>query len=189
MFALFVQESQFNAELDKGVVSRSLLLMPIKTRDGELVGVAVASNKLKQSGKAAQKRSVTTTQCSQSSLSENSAEGSDRLRKQSVVQDDAPSEQCIPFTAEDEQALERFVAVCALAVRNAALFEKSQLDNRRSEVLLELARCIFREQVELHTLIYKIMMYALSISRCELCQLLLIDDSVGKDQMDSKMVT
>lgn len=98
-------------------------------------------------------------------------------------------ERCLLFGKEDEAVLDRFVAVCALALRNAALFEKSQLENRRSEVLLELARCIFREQVDLHTLIYKIMMYAQNISRCERCQVLLIDDQPGASRSDAKMVS
>lgn len=217
-----MQDERFNRELDAttNYQSRSLLLMPIKTRTGELIGVAVATNKqmsttntendsaggrrasngqcqkaVGQTGAFnARKNSQPELNCAKNECYDCAAQEGGK-RKQEPTEAIHPrkysrSERyCVPFSAEDQNSLGRFVAVCALALRNAALLEKLKQENTRSETLLELAGCIFREQVDLHALIYKIMMYAQNISRCERCQLLLIDDASANHNADSKMVS
>lgn len=259
------QDDRFNRELDANSNSKtqSVLIVPIKTREGQLLGVAIAENRLANSyshtattfkfsvsdaDKPWQLLESGAVDCVSDTASRKLSEQSEpehnrpasavelavtagrfsplntNSRKVSSSQSECTSRKslddvcpctngrkssqpefcartverkhsgrkesrmCVAFSPDDQVSLESFVAVCAFALRNAAHFEKSQLDNRRSEVLLELARCIFREQMELHSLIYKIMMYAQSISRCERCQLLLIDDSANKDHADPKMV-
>lgn len=81
-----------------------------------------------------------------------------------------------PFDERDEKVFASFLAFCGIGIRNAQLYERSVLENRRNQLLLDLARLIFEEQRDVATLIHKIMMHTQSLLRCERCQVLLIDD-------------
>ncbi|CAD5116850.1 DgyrCDS5694 [Dimorphilus gyrociliatus] len=81
-----------------------------------------------------------------------------------------------PFGERDEKVFASFLAFCGIGIRNAQLYERSVLENRRNQLLLDLARFIFEEQRDVATLIHKIMMHTQSLLRCERCQVLLIDD-------------
>ncbi|XP_041363475.1 dual 3',5'-cyclic-AMP and -GMP phosphodiesterase 11-like [Gigantopelta aegis] len=91
-----------------------------------------------------------------------------------------------PFDEHDEKVFVSYLAFCGIGLKNAQLYEKSQMENRRNEVLLDLARIIFEEQNNLANLIYKIMMHTQSLLQCERCQVLLVDELTkmccGSDQ-------
>ncbi|ESP03832.1 hypothetical protein LOTGIDRAFT_156431 [Lottia gigantea] len=130
-----MQDSRFHEEVDKkmGYKTRSILSMPLKDRDGVVIGVAQAINKI------------------------------------------SPADE--PFDEHDEKVFGSYLAFCGIGVKNAQLYERSQLENRRNQVLLDLARVIFEEQSNVANLIHKIMMHTLSLLQCERCQVLLVDDS------------
>ncbi|XP_071105991.1 dual 3',5'-cyclic-AMP and -GMP phosphodiesterase 11-like isoform X1 [Haliotis cracherodii] len=86
-----------------------------------------------------------------------------------------------PFDEHDEKVFASYLAFCGIGVKNAQLYERSQLENRRNQVLLDLARVIFEEQSNVANLIHKIMMHTQSLLQCERCQVLLVDD-LSKDK-------
>lgn len=81
-----------------------------------------------------------------------------------------------PFDEHDEKVFGSYLAFCGIGLKNAQLYEKSLLENRRNQVLLDLARVIFEEQNNVANLIYKIMMHTQSLLQCARCQVMLIDD-------------
>ncbi|RUS86749.1 hypothetical protein EGW08_005472, partial [Elysia chlorotica] len=76
----------------------------------------------------------------------------------------------------DEKVFGSYLAFCGIGLKNAQLYERSLLENRRNQVLLDLARVIFEEQVNVDHLIQKIMMHTQSLLQCERCQVMLVDD-------------
>ncbi|GAB1599790.1 dual 3',5'-cyclic-AMP and -GMP phosphodiesterase 11-like isoform X2 [Argonauta hians] len=128
------KDPRFNDEIDlkTGYKTRSILSMPIKDRDGEVIGVAQTVNKFS---------------------------GKDE-----------------PFDAKDEKIFIFYLAFCGIGLKNAQQYEKSLLENRRNQVLLDLARVIFEEQHTVANLIHKIMMHTLALLKCEVCQVMLVKD-------------
>ncbi|XP_021348961.1 dual 3',5'-cyclic-AMP and -GMP phosphodiesterase 11-like isoform X1 [Mizuhopecten yessoensis] len=86
-----------------------------------------------------------------------------------------------PFNEHDEKVFGYYLAFCGIGLKNAQLYEKSLLENRRNQVLLDLARVIFEEQSNVANLIYKIMMHTQSLLQCQRCQVMLIED-LSKDK-------
>lgn len=86
-----------------------------------------------------------------------------------------------PFNLHDEKIFSNYMAFCGIGLKNAQLYEKSLLENRRNQVLLDLARVIFEEQNNVANLIYKIMMHTQSLLQCQRCQVMLIDDLCKKN--------
>lgn len=82
-----------------------------------------------------------------------------------------------PFDEQDEKVFSSYLSFCAIGIKNARLYECSELENRRGQLLLDLARVIFEEQSNLSQLIHKIMVHTQSLLRCERCQVLLIDET------------
>ncbi|XP_052266884.1 dual 3',5'-cyclic-AMP and -GMP phosphodiesterase 11-like [Dreissena polymorpha] len=81
------------------------------------------------------------------------------------------------FNEHDEKVFASYLAFCGIGLKNAQLYERSLLENRRSQVLLDLARVIFEEQSNVAALIQKIMMHTQSLLQCERCQVMLVDES------------
>ncbi|XP_059167977.1 dual 3',5'-cyclic-AMP and -GMP phosphodiesterase 11-like isoform X2 [Physella acuta] len=129
------QDPRFNNEIDlrMSYKTRSILGMPIKDSEGEVIGVAQAINKIS-------------------------------------VKDE-------PFDEHDEKVFASYLAFCGIGLKNAQLYERSLLENRRNQVLLDLARVIFEEQSNVAYLIHKIMMHTQSLLQCERCQVLLVEDA------------
>ncbi|XP_048589168.1 dual 3',5'-cyclic-AMP and -GMP phosphodiesterase 11 isoform X2 [Nematostella vectensis] len=128
------EDARFNKEIDKktGYTTRSILCMPIKDHDGEVIGVAQVINKTGKSTDSA-------------------------------------------FTIDDEQIFLKYLVFCGIGINNAELYERAQLEIRRNQVLLDLARTIFEEQTSLHNIVHKIMMITQSLLQCERCSVLLVD--------------
>ncbi|KAL8571841.1 Dual 3',5'-cyclic-AMP and -GMP phosphodiesterase 11 [Nucella lapillus] len=128
-------DPRFNREVDvkMGYKTRSILSMPIKDHEDQVIGVAQAINKI------------------------------------SVKNE--------PFDEHDEKVFASYLAFCGIGLKNAQLYGRSLLENRRNQVLLDLARVIFEEQSNVANLIYKIMMHTQSLLQCQRCQVLLVDDN------------
>ncbi|CAG9827483.1 unnamed protein product [Diabrotica balteata] len=123
------QDKRFNQEVDNrtGYRTKSLLCMPIKDTNGDVIGVAQVINKVGEQ----------------------------------------------PFTKTDEEVFSKYLQFCGIGLRNAHLYEKSQLEIKRNQVLLDLARMIFQEQSTLEHVVYRILLHAQSLIQCQRVQILL----------------
>ncbi|XP_037079257.1 dual 3',5'-cyclic-AMP and -GMP phosphodiesterase 11-like isoform X2 [Pollicipes pollicipes] len=81
------------------------------------------------------------------------------------------------FSAADEEVFASYLQFCGIGLRNAQLYERSQLENKRNEVLLDLARIIFEEQSTIERVVQRILLHALSFLQCQRCQVMLVDES------------
>ncbi|XP_078492494.1 dual 3',5'-cyclic-AMP and -GMP phosphodiesterase 11-like isoform X1 [Ciona intestinalis] len=81
------------------------------------------------------------------------------------------------FTNKDEKIFASYLGFCGVAIHNAQIFEKIQLENRRNEILLDLARVLFEEQSSLHTVMDTILTHTISLLCCERASVLLANPS------------
>ncbi|XP_025837140.1 dual 3',5'-cyclic-AMP and -GMP phosphodiesterase 11 isoform X2 [Agrilus planipennis] len=126
------QDKRFNHDIDvlTGYRTRSLLCMPIKDFNGDVIGVAQVINKIGDT----------------------------------------------PFTQQDEQIFASYLQFCGIGLRNAHLYEKSQLEVKRNQVLLDLARMIFEEQSTIEHVVYRILTHTQSLIQCQRVQVLLVHE-------------
>merc|ERR1719412_488974 len=80
------------------------------------------------------------------------------------------------FGAKDEAVVEKYLPFCGIGLRNAQLYERSQLEVKRNQVLLDLAGVIFQEQSTIDNMIHRILTHMLSLIRCERAMLLLVHE-------------
>ncbi|XP_063756343.1 cGMP-specific 3',5'-cyclic phosphodiesterase isoform X3 [Eleginops maclovinus] len=73
------------------------------------------------------------------------------------------------FTEQDERDFSAYLAFSGIVLHNAQLYETSQLENRRNQVLLDLASLIFEEQQCLEVLLRKIAGTILSFMQAQAC--------------------
>lgn len=73
------------------------------------------------------------------------------------------------FTEQDEKDFSSYLAFSGIVLHNAQLYETSQLENRRNQVLLDLASVIFEEQQSLEVLLRKIAGTILSFMQAQGC--------------------
>ncbi|XP_028420208.1 LOW QUALITY PROTEIN: cGMP-specific 3',5'-cyclic phosphodiesterase [Perca flavescens] len=85
------------------------------------------------------------------------------------------------FTEQDEKDFSAYLAFSGIVLHNAQLYETSQLENRRNQVLLDLASLIFEEQQCLEVLLRKIAGTMLSFMQAQACTVFIADD----DSMNS----
>ncbi|XP_064091745.1 dual 3',5'-cyclic-AMP and -GMP phosphodiesterase 11-like isoform X1 [Macrobrachium nipponense] len=81
------------------------------------------------------------------------------------------------FTVNDEKVFESYLQFCGIGLRNAQLYERSQLEVKRNQVLLDLARIIFEEQSTIEQMVYRIMTHTQSLLQCERVQILLVHEA------------
>ncbi|XP_077546294.1 dual 3',5'-cyclic-AMP and -GMP phosphodiesterase 11-like [Haemaphysalis longicornis] len=100
------------------------------------------------------------------------------------------------FNSNDEKVFSEYLQFCGLVLRNAQLYERSELENKRNQVLLDLARMVFEEQSTIEQVVYRIMTHMQSLLECERCQVLLVDhetkilnipDAYKDDRFDPKV--
>lgn len=84
------------------------------------------------------------------------------------------TEETSDFTNGDMEVFSQYLQFCGIGLRNAQLFERSQLENKRNQVLLDLARMVFEEQSTIEHIVYRIMVHIQSLLEVERCQILLI---------------
>ncbi|KAI5712315.1 hypothetical protein M8J75_007453, partial [Diaphorina citri] len=123
-------DNRFNQEIDArtGYKTRTLLCMPIKDFNGDVIGVAQVINK--------------------------------------------HNDGC--FTSNDEKVFASYLQFCGIGLRNAQLYEKSQLEVKRNQVLLDLARMIFEEQSTIEHMVFRILTHTQSLIQCQRVQVLLL---------------
>ncbi|XP_039678843.1 cGMP-specific 3',5'-cyclic phosphodiesterase isoform X2 [Perca fluviatilis] len=85
------------------------------------------------------------------------------------------------FTEQDEKDFSAYLAFSGIVLHNAQLYETSQLENRRNQVLLDLASLIFEEQQCLEVLLRKIAGTMLSFMQAQACTVFIADE----DSMNS----
>ncbi|XP_064199695.1 cGMP-specific 3',5'-cyclic phosphodiesterase isoform X1 [Anguilla rostrata] len=79
------------------------------------------------------------------------------------------------FTEQDEKDFSSYLAFSGIVLHNAQLYETSQLENRRNQVLLDLASLIFEEQQSLEVLLRKIAGTILSFMQAQCCTVFIAD--------------
>jgi len=80
------------------------------------------------------------------------------------------------FSDHDCHVFERYLQFCGLGLRNAQIYERSLLEVKRNQVLLDLAGVIFQEQSTLDIMIQRILTHVLSFIQCERAMVLLVHD-------------
>ncbi|XP_076007832.1 cGMP-specific 3',5'-cyclic phosphodiesterase isoform X2 [Genypterus blacodes] len=85
------------------------------------------------------------------------------------------------FTEQDEKDFSAYLAFSGIVLHNAQLYETSLLENRRNQVLLDLASLIFEEQQSLEVLLRKIAGTILSFMQAQACTVFIADE----DSMNS----
>ncbi|XP_011876138.1 PREDICTED: dual 3',5'-cyclic-AMP and -GMP phosphodiesterase 11 isoform X1 [Vollenhovia emeryi] len=78
------------------------------------------------------------------------------------------------FTTQDEKIFAGYLQFCGIGLRNAQLYEKSQLEVKRNQVLLDLARMIFEEQSTIEHMVFRILTHTQSLIQCQRVQVLLV---------------
>ncbi|XP_023290420.1 dual 3',5'-cyclic-AMP and -GMP phosphodiesterase 11 isoform X2 [Orussus abietinus] len=78
------------------------------------------------------------------------------------------------FTSQDEKIFAGYLQFCGIGLRNAQLYEKSQLEVKRNQVLLDLARMIFEEQSTIEHMVFRILTHTQSLIQCQRVQVLLV---------------
>ncbi|XP_055386324.1 dual 3',5'-cyclic-AMP and -GMP phosphodiesterase 11-like isoform X2 [Condylostylus longicornis] len=78
------------------------------------------------------------------------------------------------FTENDEKIFASYLQFCGIGLRNAQLYEKSQLEIKRNQVLLDLARMIFEEQSTIEHMVLRILTHMQSLIQCQRVQILLV---------------
>ncbi|KAF7207275.1 5'-cyclic phosphodiesterase-like, partial [Nothobranchius furzeri] len=80
------------------------------------------------------------------------------------------------FTEQDEKDFSAYLTFSGIVLHNAQLYETSQLENRRNQVLLDLASLIFEEQQCLEVILRKIAGTILSFMQAQACTVFITDD-------------
>lgn len=74
------------------------------------------------------------------------------------------------------QIFASYLQFCGIGLRNAQLYEKSQLEVKRNQVLLDLARMIFEEQSTIEHMVFRILTHMQSLIQCQRVQILLVHE-------------
>lgn len=69
-----------------------------------------------------------------------------------------------------KQIFSSYLQFCGIGLRNAQLYEKSQLEVKRNQVLLDLARMIFEEQSTIEHMVLRILTHMQSLIQCQRVQ-------------------
>ncbi|KAG8454027.1 hypothetical protein GDO86_000599 [Hymenochirus boettgeri] len=80
------------------------------------------------------------------------------------------------FTEQDEKDFAAYLAFCGIVLHNAKLYETSLIENRRNQVLLDLATLIFEEQQSLEVILKKIAATILSFMQAQKCTIFIVDE-------------
>ncbi|RXM98928.1 cGMP-specific 3',5'-cyclic phosphodiesterase [Acipenser ruthenus] len=83
------------------------------------------------------------------------------------------------FTEQDEKDFSAYLAFCGIVLHNAQLYETSRLENRRNQVLLDLASLIFEEQQSLEVILKKIAATILSFMQAQRCTIFIANGDIS----------
>ncbi|XP_067895373.1 cGMP-specific 3',5'-cyclic phosphodiesterase isoform X1 [Heterodontus francisci] len=81
------------------------------------------------------------------------------------------------FTKKDEKDFAAYLTFCGIVLHKAKVYETSLLENRRNQVLLDLATLIFEEQYSLEVILKKIAATILSFMQAQSCTIFIVDDN------------
>lgn len=95
-------------------------------------------------------------------------------RPSGTIEEGFEASEADAFSPKDEEVFSHYLQFCGIGLRNAQLFERSLLENKRNQVLLDLARMVFEEQSTIEHIVYRIMVHIQSLLECERCQVLLV---------------
>lgn len=76
------------------------------------------------------------------------------------------------------QVFSSYLQFCGIGLRNAQLYEKSQLEVKRNQVLLDLARMIFEEQSTIEHMVFRILTHMQSLIQCQRVQVSIARSSI-----------
>ncbi|CAF2588939.1 unnamed protein product [Rotaria sp. Silwood2] len=79
------------------------------------------------------------------------------------------------FTTKDIDVFRNYLTFCGLGLSNAQLFELSIQEYKKNQLLLNLARNLFREQNELERLVHKITIESQGLMQCARCCVYILD--------------
>lgn len=147
-----LQDERFNREIDlqTGYRTKALLCMPIKDSSGDVIGVAQVINKLN---------------C------ERFTENDEKVRISfSFHPFDVAINSNFPSWCSHLQIFASYLQFCGIGLRNAQLYEKSLLEVKRNQVLLDLARMIFEEQSTIEHMVLRILTHMQSLIQCQRVQ-------------------
>ncbi|XP_058149335.1 cGMP-specific 3',5'-cyclic phosphodiesterase isoform X4 [Dasypus novemcinctus] len=80
------------------------------------------------------------------------------------------------FSEKDEKDFAAYLAFCGIVLHNAQLYETSLLENKRNQVLLDLASLIFEEQQSLEVILKKIAATIISFMQVQKCTIFIVDE-------------
>ncbi|CAF3453023.1 unnamed protein product [Rotaria sp. Silwood1] len=83
------------------------------------------------------------------------------------------------FTDKDISVFRNYLTFCGLGLSNAQLFELSIQEYKKNQLLLNLARNLFREQDDLEHLVNKITTESQGLMQCARCCVYIIDRSIS----------
>ncbi|CAF0715412.1 unnamed protein product [Adineta steineri] len=81
------------------------------------------------------------------------------------------------FTSKDINVFRNYLTFCGLGLSNAQLFELSIQEYKKNQLLLNLARNLFREQNDLERLVHKITTESQGLMQCARCCVYILDRS------------
>ena len=187
-------DERFSDSVDKktGYKTRNMMCAAILDIFGDVMGVAQVINKKSKSSLPCDVSSKTPSKkCSpptqvcqptkQSSLSSIVTPASP-LTQQPLYSSRVEAD----FDEKDMQVFTQYLQFCGIGLRNAQLFERSQIENKRNQVLLDLARMVFEEQSTIEHIVYRIMLHIQSLLKVERCQILLIAEDSEYDSESRK---
>ncbi|XP_061817201.1 cGMP-specific 3',5'-cyclic phosphodiesterase isoform X1 [Nerophis lumbriciformis] len=89
------------------------------------------------------------------------------------------------FSKQDEKDFSAYLAFSGIVLHNAQLYETSQLENRRNQVLLELASLLFEEQQSVEVLLRKFAGTILSFIMAQACTVFIADNDSTQNPFSS----
>ncbi|OON23492.1 GAF domain protein, partial [Opisthorchis viverrini] len=169
-------DSRFSDSVDRetGYRTKCILCMPIKDIDGEVLAVALLMNK------------KTPEKGPESSLQRTSAvsvgEGDQKQTTSSASATFEVSDTSDCFTERDVRVFKSYVAFCGIGLHNAQIYRRSRMEAHRNQVLLELARIVFRGHSDISHLIYTVLSHTVSLLQCQRAQLLLVGENESPEE-------
>ncbi|CAF1032529.1 unnamed protein product [Rotaria sordida] len=88
------------------------------------------------------------------------------------------------FTAKDINVFRNYLTFCGLGLSNAQLFELSIQEYKKNQLLLNLARNLFREQNDLERLVHKITTESQGLMQCPRCCVYILDRSTISNKLE-----
>lgn len=172
--SLVLQDARFNRDIDlhTGYRTKALLCMPIKDSSGDVIGVAQVINKLNCERFTENDEKVI---CVGEHVAFSFVAHGMCFSRHFIGQSTYFDAIFIDFFFCLLQIFSSYLQFCGIGLRNAQLYEKSQLEVKRNQVLLDLARMIFEEQSTIEHMVLRILTHMQSLIQCQRVQVSLLN--------------